>query len=49
MDKSDIKSAEKTLRNAGYEPEKPVSCLTVKQLYLLIRFAVARTISHADY
>lgn len=48
MDKYDIASAEKTLRNAGYEPDKPVSCLTVKQLYLLIRFAVGRTINHMD-
>jgi len=49
MDKYTIWSAEKTLRNAGYEPEKPVSCLTVKQLYLLIRFAVNRTINHETY
>lgn len=40
--------AEKTLRNAGYEPDKPVSCLTVKQLYLLIRFAVGKTINHEE-
>lgn len=49
MDKHDIiASAEKTLKKAGYEPDKPVSCLTVKQLYLLIRFAVGRTINHMD-
>jgi hypothetical protein len=46
MDRYDIYLAEKTLRNAGYEPEKPVSCLTVKQLYLLIRFVVNRVINH---
>ena len=48
MDKHAIASAEETLRKAGYEPDKPVSCLTVKQLYLLIRFAVGRTINHMD-
>lgn len=48
MDKYDIASAEKTLRNAGYEPDKPLSCMTVKQLYLLIRFIVGRTINHTD-
>lgn len=48
MDKSNIIQAENTLRAAGYEPDKPVSCLTVKQLYLLMRFAVARAINHMD-
>lgn len=49
MDKLNIIQAENTLRAAGYEPEKPVSCLTVKQLYLLIRFAVNRTINRETY
>ena len=49
MDKSNIMQAEKVLRTAGYEPDKPVSCLTVKQLYLLVRFAVNRTINHETY
>ena len=48
MDKLDILHAVKTLRAAGFEPEQPVSCLTVRKLYLLIRFAVGRTINHMD-
>lgn len=43
MDKLNITQAENTLRAAGYEPDKPISCMTVKQLYMLIRFAVNRT------
>ena len=48
MDKCNVTSTEETLRNTGFEPDKPVSCLTVKQLYLLIRFAVGKTINHTD-
>ena len=43
MDELNIIQAENTLRAAGYEPDKPVSCLTVKQLYMLIRFAINKT------
>lgn len=49
MDKSDIKSADRTLREAGFDPDKPVSLMSVRQLYLLVRFAVGRTINHMDF
>lgn len=48
MDKSDIKSADRTLREAGFDPDRPVSLMSVRQLYLLVRFAVGRTINHMD-
>lgn len=48
MDKSDIASADRTLREAGYDPDRPISLMSVKQLYLLIRFAVSRTINHMN-
>lgn len=48
MDKSDIASADKTLREAGFDPDRPVSLMSVRQLYLLVRFAVGRTINHMD-
>ena len=48
MDKSDITSADKTLREAGFDPDRPISLMSVRQLYLLIRFAVGRTINHTD-
>jgi hypothetical protein len=49
MDKLNIIQAENTLRAAGYEPDKPISCMTVKQLYMLIRFAVNRAMNHETY
>lgn len=49
MDKLNIIQAENTLRAAGYEPDKPVSCLTVKQLYVLVRFAVNRALNRETY
>ena len=48
MDKSDIESADRTLREAGFDPDRPVSLMSVRQLYLLVRFAVGRTIIHMD-
>lgn len=30
----------------GLDPEKPVSSLSVEQLYTLVKFAAARAISH---
>lgn len=49
MDKLNTIQAENILRAAGYEPDKPVSCMTIKQLYMLIRFAVNRTMNHETY
>lgn len=49
MDKLNAIQAENTLLAAGYEPDKPVSCLTVKQLYMLIRFAVNRAMNRETY
>lgn len=49
MDKSDIESADRTLRKAGFDPDRPVSLMSVRQLYLLVRFAVGRTINHMDF
>lgn len=49
MDKLNTIQAENTLRANGYEPDKPISCMTVKQLYMLIRFAVNRAINRETY
>lgn len=49
MDKSNIIQAENILRAAGYEPDRPISCITIKQLYMLIRFAVDRAMNHETY
>ena len=49
MDKSDIESADRTLREAGFDPDRPVSLMSVRQLYLLVRFAVGRTINHMNF
>lgn len=49
MDKLNTIQAENTLRAAGYEPDKPISCMTVKQLYMLIRFAVNRAMNRETY
>ncbi len=49
MDKSNIESADRTLREAGFDPDRPISLMSVKQLYLLVRFAVDRTINHMDF
>lgn len=49
MDKLNIIQAENTLRANGYEPDKPISCITVKQLYMLIRFAVNRAMNRETY
>ena len=49
MDRLNTIQAENTLRAAGYEPDKPVSCMTTKQLYMLIRFAVNRAMNRETY
>lgn len=34
------KQKENILRQWGFDPDKPVSCMTVSQLYELIEFAI---------
>lgn len=47
--KTSQKETEKILKIWGFEPDKPVSCMTVSQLYDLIKFAVNRAINHETY
>ena len=49
MNELNIIQAENTLLAAGYEPDKPISCMTTKQLYMLIRFAVNRAMNRETY
>lgn len=49
MDKLNTTQAENILRAAGYEPDKPISCMTTKQLYMLIKFTVNRAMNQETY
>lgn len=49
MDKLNTTQAENILRAAGFDPDKPISCMTTKQLYTLIKFAVNRTMNRETF